>query len=242
MSGDDDGSGTSRTFGPRVECGVRQRPPTAPMRITPAFCNGCTNWCPDLKLAYLVRDPIERVVYHFMQRREDADATPFRRSIAACEQPDNLSCARADTGRRSGSTCRTKTRRRSSSRPSTTSRAHRRETMREGSEFVCVDPTSCPANSRYARRPRDQARPQPHRGAMAEVAPAAGQPPVLRHIRDRTREPANRMLTGLGHHARSSHPRSASGLSLREHLVDHLRPEVDGPRRAYPQRVLSWSL
>jgi hypothetical protein len=44
---------------------------------------------PDVKLIYLVRDPIDRLVSHFVQRRGDGDRTTFERFMEEYERPDN---------------------------------------------------------------------------------------------------------------------------------------------------------
>src|SRR5579859_6236482 len=44
---------------------------------------------PQAKLVYLVRDPIERLLSHWVQRRSDGDRTPFERYMAEYERPDN---------------------------------------------------------------------------------------------------------------------------------------------------------
>ena len=44
---------------------------------------------PDVKLIYVVRDPIERLVSHFVQRQGDGGRTTFERFMEEYEQPDN---------------------------------------------------------------------------------------------------------------------------------------------------------
>jgi hypothetical protein len=44
---------------------------------------------PNARLIYLVRDPIERIVSHWVQRRADGDRTPFRRYMHEYDEPRN---------------------------------------------------------------------------------------------------------------------------------------------------------
>ena len=44
---------------------------------------------PDVKLIYMVRDPIERVLSHWVQRAADGDRTPFEQYMVEYERPDN---------------------------------------------------------------------------------------------------------------------------------------------------------
>ena len=44
---------------------------------------------PDVKLIYIVRDPIERLISHWVQRRADGDRTSFEQYMAVYEKPDN---------------------------------------------------------------------------------------------------------------------------------------------------------
>lgn len=44
---------------------------------------------PDTKLIYLVRDPIERVISHWVQRVGDGDRTSFGQYMAVYDRPDN---------------------------------------------------------------------------------------------------------------------------------------------------------
>ena len=49
---------------------------------------------PETKLIYLVRDPIERIVAHWAQTREDGDRTSLEEALADYERPDHpLVCA-----------------------------------------------------------------------------------------------------------------------------------------------------
>jgi hypothetical protein len=49
---------------------------------------------PEVKLIYLVRDPIERLVSHWAQRRADGDLTPFAAYMQELDRPDNpIICA-----------------------------------------------------------------------------------------------------------------------------------------------------
>ena len=44
---------------------------------------------PDAKLIYVVRDPIERVISHWVQRAGDGDRTPFEQYMAVYDTPGN---------------------------------------------------------------------------------------------------------------------------------------------------------
>jgi hypothetical protein len=45
---------------------------------------------PDAKLVYLVRDPIDRIVSHWVQRYWGGDRTPFEQWLREADRPDNM--------------------------------------------------------------------------------------------------------------------------------------------------------
>ncbi len=61
---------------------------------------------PDAKLIYLVRDPIERIVSHWVQRRADGDATPLERYVGEYDRRDNPIVCPSRYGPRSSNICR----------------------------------------------------------------------------------------------------------------------------------------
>ncbi len=87
-------SGTSGTSTPARRCGARRRPHTRTTRILPDVPRRIHSVVPEAKLIYLVRDPIDRIVAHWAQTREDGDRASLEEALADYERPDHrLVCA-----------------------------------------------------------------------------------------------------------------------------------------------------
>ena len=192
---------------------------------------------PEAKLIYLVRDPIERVLSHWVQRRADLDATPFERYMDEYEAPDNpIVCP---------------------SRYWTQVQQYlpfydpsqiliidqhelktqRAEVMRQVFRFVGVDDSFESPEFEVERNTRESK--HGLRGTALKLWEPVLWPAsrvVPRRVRDIIREPANRILTA------PVTERAVLSPQMRERLAGHLRPEAEGLREFTGRSFDTWSI
>ncbi len=192
---------------------------------------------PDARLIYLVRDPIDRVLSHWVQRRADYDRTPFERYMRDYEQPDNpIVCpSRYWTQIQQYLPFFDRTQMLIVDQHDLKER--RRETMREVFRFVGVDETfESPVF--HEELNAHNAKQAPRGLALAVWKPILwpASRAVPRRVRELIRAPANRMLIGP--------PPQSPALSpeMRERLVEHFRPEVEELREFTGKPFASWSV
>jgi hypothetical protein len=192
---------------------------------------------PEAKLIYLVRDPIERILSHWVQRRSDLDSTPFERYMEEYERPDNpIVCP---------------------SRYWTQIQQYlpfydpaqllivdqhdlktrRRETMREVFRFIGVDESFDSPEFDVERNTRADKHGL-RTGAMRLWEPVLwpASRAVPRRVRDVVRAPANKLLYGPVR----ERPQLTPEMSAR--LREHLAPEVEALREFTGKPFASWSL
>lgn len=192
---------------------------------------------PDAKLIYLVRDPIARTLSHWVQRRADGDRTSFERYMAQCDREDNpIVCPSRYWLQISRSL-----RRYDASQLLVVDqhdlKARRRETMREIFAFVGVDASF--ESPEFAEERNAHAEKTAPRSITARVLNPVLWPvsrTVPRHVRDRVRTPANRLLFAP--------PPAVPNLTpeARERLQALLTPEVESLRQFTGKRFESWSV
>jgi hypothetical protein len=192
---------------------------------------------PEAKLIYMVRDPIERIVSHWVQRREDSDATPFERYVAQHERPENAIVCPSRYWTQIEQYLPYYDPSQILIIDQHDLRTRRRETLREVFEFVGVDPSFDSSEfdvERNARETKHGLRPFALRLWQPVLWPTSRAVP--RRVRDLIREPANRILTG------PVRQRLVLTGEMRERLAQHLRPEVEALREFTGRPFESWSL
>jgi hypothetical protein len=192
---------------------------------------------PEAKLIYLVRDPIDRICSHWVQRRADGDPTPFERYMRDVDEPANPivcpSCYWAQIQRYLPFYDRSQL---------LVLDQHdllnrRRETLREVFGFLGVDQEfDSPAFEAERNTRADKFGPRhvtmrlwkPVLWPLSRAVPAA--------VRDSLRGPARRVLFAPVREAPALTP------GAREELEKILRPEVEALREFTGKPFPSWSL
>ena len=192
---------------------------------------------PDAKLIYLVRDPIDRVLSHWVQRREDADRTPFMRYMRDYEQPDNPIVCPSRYWTQIEQYLPFYDRSQILIVDQHALKTRRRETMREVFRFVGLDETFESPLFDEERNTRSTKH-GPRRLALRLWEPVLwpASRAVPRRVRNLIRAPANRLLSGPVRESPVLSP------AMRERLAEHLRPEVDQLREFAQKLFSSWSL
>lgn len=192
---------------------------------------------PDTKLLYLVRDPIERTISHWVQRRADGDLTSFARYMAEYDRLDNpIVCP---------SRYWTQVKQYLAFYDASQLlvidqqqlRTRRRETLSEIFRFLGVDVSFDSSEFQLERNTR--AEKNPPRWLTARLWDRVLWPisrTVPARLRDEVRGPANRLLFGPVPRPPKLAP------EMRERLSALLVPEVDALREFTGQPFASWSL
>ena len=192
---------------------------------------------PDAKLIYLVRDPIERILSHWVQRRADEDATPFERYMERYERPDNpIVCPSRywtqiqqylpfyDPGQILVV-------------DQHDLRTQRRDTLRRVFRFIGVDESFESPEFDTERNTRaDKFGPRGLAARLWEPVIWPVSRAVPKRARDLIRAPARKLLMGPVRDSAVLTP------EMRERLRVHLQPETDGLRQFTGQPFASWSL
>lgn len=192
---------------------------------------------PDAKLIYLVRDPIGRVVSHWVQRREDCDKTPFARYMLDYEQPENPIVCPSRYWTQIQQYLPYYDRSQMLIIDQHDLKERRRETMREVFQFVGVDDMfDSPVFDEEKNTRATKQRPRRIALALWEPVLWPASRAVPRRVRDVIRQPANRVLIGP---ARDT---PALSTEMRERLREHFRPEVESLREFTGRPFASWSV
>jgi hypothetical protein len=192
---------------------------------------------PEAKLIYLVRDPIERIVSNWVQRRGDADATPFKRYMRDYARPDNPLVCRSRYWTQIQQYLPFFDASQMLIVDQHDLRTRRRETMREVFRFVGVDENfESEEFDREHNTRADKYGPRKFAVKILEpvIYPAARAMP--RPLKDVIRAPAQKVLMGP---VRESPVLSEE---MRARLREHLRPEVEGLREFTGKAFATWSL
>lgn len=192
---------------------------------------------PDAKLIYLVRDPIDRIISHWVQCRADADGTPFKRYMRDYARPDNrIVCP---------SRYWTQIQRYllffDASQMMVVDqhdlKTRRRETMREVFRFVGIDESFESEEFDVERNTRAE-KYGPRKLAVKVWKPVIypASRAVPRPLKDLIRAPAEKVLMGQ---VRESPVLSEE---MRARLCEHLRPEVECLREFSGKDFATWSV
>jgi hypothetical protein len=193
--------------------------------------------CPDAKLIYIVRDPIDRVLSHLVQRREDYDPTPFKRYLRDYEEPANPVVCPSRYWTQVQQYLPYFDASQMMILDQHDLKVRRRETMREVFRFLDVDDSFDSPEFDHELNGRDT-----KRGVRRTLlwvykpvlVPAARALP--RRVRDVMRAPANRLMWA---------PVRAKPVltpEMRKRLEAHFRPEVEKLREFTGKPFSSWSL
>jgi hypothetical protein len=192
---------------------------------------------PDARLIYLVRDPIERIVSHWVQRRADEDGTPFERYMRDYERPDNPIVCPSRYWTQIQQYLPFFDRSRLLIIDQHDLRTRRRETMREVFRFVGVDESFESPEFNVERNTRAE-KYGPRRFAarlwQPVILPASRAVP--RSVRDAIRAPARKVLIGQVKQT------PVLNEEMRGRLREHLRPEVEGLREFSGKQFGTWSM
>jgi hypothetical protein len=192
---------------------------------------------PDAKLIYLVRDPIERIVSHWVQRRADEDTTPFERYMRAYEAPDNYIVCPSRYWTQIQQYLPYYDASQMLIVDQHDLRTRRRETMREVFRFIGVDENFESQEFDVERNTRaEKYGPRKFAAKMWKPVIYPASRAVPRPVRDVIRSPAKKVLMGQ---VRESPVLSEQ---MRKRLREHLRPEVDGLREFSGKAFPTWSL
>ena len=192
---------------------------------------------PDVKLIYLVRDPIERTLSHWIQRRHDGDRTSFERYMLESDSPENpIVCPS-----RYWMQIERYTRFYDPSRLLVVDqhelKTRRSETMRAVFRFLGVEESL--DVDEFDAEFNTHADKHPPRGLTTRLWDPILWPAsraVPQSVRERIRAPANRVLFG------PPPPLPSLTDQMRERLHSLLAPEVEALRSFTGQQFESWSL
>ena len=192
---------------------------------------------PDVKLIYMVRDPIERMLSHWVQRRADGDLTTFERYMAEYDRPDNpiicpsrywLQIERYLEFFAPGQLLVVDQRE---------LRVNRPETMRSIFRFIGVDDNFESPEFALERNTRgDKYGPRRVTAVLWDKVLWPASRSVPSGLRDVVREPANKLLF----RQITEFPRLTP--SARSRLVQMLTPEMQALRQFSGQAFDSWSV
>jgi hypothetical protein len=191
---------------------------------------------PDAKLVYLVRDPIDRIVSHWVQRRADGDPTPFGAYVAECERPDNPVVCPSRYATQIEQYLRFYDRSQLLVLDQHDLRNRRRETLRQVFRFLDVDASfDSPAFDAERNTRADKVGPRQLTMRLWPILWPVSRA-VPRRIRDSIREPATRLLN------QRIEETPTLTIDMRKHLSATLAPEVQALRELTGRPFASWSL
>lgn len=191
---------------------------------------------PDAKLVYLVRDPIDRIASHWVQRRADGDPTPFDAYVADCDRPDNPIVCPSRYASQIEQYLRFYDRSQLLVLDQHDLRNRRRETLREVFRFVDVDESfDSPAFDAERNTRADKFGPRRVTMRLWPILWPVSRA-VPRGVRDGVREPATRLLN------QTIRETPTLTVEMRERLIETLAPEVRALRELTGRQFASWSL
>jgi hypothetical protein len=192
---------------------------------------------PGAKLIYLVRDPIDRTLSHWVQRRADGDRTSLASYLAEYDAPENPIVCPSRYWMQIERYLRLFDRSQILVIDQQDLKARRPETLRETFRFLGVDESfESPefASERNTREEKTVPRQITTRLWRRVLWPLSRATPVA--VRDRIRGPANRLLYGP--------PPTVPTLAapMRKRLGEFLAPDVEALRCFTGRGFESWSL
>ena len=192
---------------------------------------------PEARLVYLVRDPIERIESHYLQRRlEDGERRDIASVVGDVEDPKNLFVARSRYATQLERWLAHYPQDRLLVRSAEELRDQRRETLRAVLTHVGLEDRIDPERL-GAEHHRSGDKAELARGAARLRASAVGR--VIEVVPPRVRAPVTqRLRAALSHRVERQQLPSA----LRERLAELLAPETDRLRALTGRRFEEWSL
>lgn len=192
---------------------------------------------PGAKLIYLVRDPIDRLLSHWVQRRSDGDRTPFARFMAEYDRPDNPIVCPSRYWLQLERFLRFYSRDRVLVLDQSDLKTRRIETMAQVFRFLGVDDSFRSEGFIPERNTHDEkTTPRAFTVHLMDRVLFPLSRSIPTNVRDVIRRPANRVLFGP--------PANAPLLTPDAHarLTELLAPEVEKLRRFSGHQFASWSL
>jgi hypothetical protein len=191
---------------------------------------------PDVRLIYVVRDPIERLLSHWVQRAGDGDRTPFERYMEEYDIPDNRIVCPSRYWLQIERYMNLFDRSQLLVIDQHDLRVRRRETLREVFRFLEVDDAFDSPQFEVEVNTRDQKLAPGQRGAQVwdrVLRPVSRLAPE--RVRGIVRKPVTRLL-----YRQIKEPVLAA--TMRERLRTMLAPEVQALRRFTGKEFETWSM
>jgi Sulfotransferase domain len=191
---------------------------------------------PDVRLIYVVRDPIERLLSHWVQRAGDGDRTPFERYMEEYDTPDNRIVCPSRYWLQIERYMNLFDRSQLLVIDQHDLRVRRRETLREVFRFVEVDDSFDSPQFEVEVNTRDQKLAPGQLGAQVwdrVLRPASRLAPE--RVRSIVNKPVTRLL-----YRQIKEPVLAA--TMRERLRTMLAPEVQALRRFTGKEFETWSM
>jgi hypothetical protein len=191
---------------------------------------------PDVKLIYLVRDPIERLLSQWVQRAGDGDRTPFEHYMREHDRPDNKIVCPSRYWLQLQQYTKLFDRSQLLVVDQNDLKVRRREALGEVCRFLDVDDSFDSLRLEVEINTRDQKRAPGHRGAQVwdrVLRPASRLAPE--RIRTIVRKPVTRLM-----YHRIAEPVLTT--TMRDRLRTMLDPEVQALRRFTGKAFETWSV